>query len=172
MLPGIPGAGTVKAAAKSVGAMADIAKGGKKAENAVDVARQAENVTDAVRATENASKGASETLPQLKGKPVPQIEKTLNQEGFIQTKVSNSPAKNQTWSNVDGSEVRIHPYGNLRETPYKSANNAHVHKQSQTGTQLTDRGIPSTDPTKTHIGIKNPKDLPDVRDRPHGAGTQ
>ena len=81
-------------------------------------------------------------------------------------------SKNQTWTHTDGSEVRVHKYGNEKQAPYKSANNAHIHKQSPNGSQLNDRGVPSSNPNETHIGIKNPKDLPTVRKRPHGAGTQ
>jgi RHS repeat-associated protein len=118
------------------------------------------------------TKSAAENLPQMKGNSVAQNEKILSQNGFNQTKVSNSAAKNQTWSHADGSEVRIHPYGNQNQAPFRSANNAHIHKQASNGAQLTDRGIVSTNPAQTHIGIRNPADLPQVRGRPHGAGTQ
>jgi hypothetical protein len=67
------------------------------------------------------------------------------------------------------SEVRIHPYGNDKITPYRSGNNAHIHKEDDLKNQLNDRGIPSTDPSATHIGIPNPQNLPLVRNRPHGA---
>lgn len=117
-------------------------------------------------------KSAAETLPQMKGKSVPRIENILKEHGFEQTKISNSSAKNQTWNHVDGSEVRIHSYGNQNAEPYCSANNAHIHKQTPIGYQLTDRSIISTNPSEIHIGIKNPKDLPFVRNRPHGAGIQ
>jgi hypothetical protein len=69
----------------------------------------------------------------------------------------------------DGSEVRVHPYGNEKPSPYKSGNNAHLHKENPAGEQLNDRGIPSTDPNQTHIGLPNPKDFPTVRDRPNGS---
>lgn len=115
-------------------------------------------------------KQCSESLPKLKGNSVAHTEKILTKNGFEQTKVSNSAAKNQTWSHSDGSEVRIHPYGNQSRAPYKSANNAHVHKQSPEGAQLDDAGAASTNPNATHIGIRNPKDLPQVRSRPHGDG--
>ena len=115
-------------------------------------------------------KDAAASLPQLKGNSVPHTEKTLTKNGFQQTRVSNSAAKNQTWTHADGSEVRIHPYGNQNRAPHKSANNAHVHKQNPGGAQLNDRGAVSTDPNATHIGIRNPKDLPQVRGRPHGDG--
>jgi RHS repeat-associated protein len=118
------------------------------------------------------TKSAAENLPQMKGNSVAQNEKILSQNGFNQTQVSNSAAKNQTWSHADGSEVRIHPYGNQNQAPFRSANNAHIHKQASNGAQLTDRGIVSTNPAQTHIGIRNPADLPQVRGRPHGAGTQ
>jgi RHS repeat-associated protein len=121
---------------------------------------------------DNACKSAAGSLPQMKGSSVVHAEAILRQQGFTQTNVSNSVARNQTWRHPDGSEVRIHPYGNQAEAPWRSANNAHVHKQSPSGRQLTDRGIPSTDPSQTHIGIRNPSDLPAIRSRPHGAGTQ
>ncbi|MES1207220.1 MAG: RHS repeat-associated core domain-containing protein, partial [Pseudomonadota bacterium] len=115
---------------------------------------------------------AAEELPQMKGMSVSEAERTLASRGFQKTHVSNSPGKNQTWSHPDGSEVRIHPYGNQSTGPWKSGNNAHVHKESPAGAQLTDRGIPSTNPAETHIGISNPPDLPTVRNgRAHGAGT-
>nr|WP_320050524.1 RHS repeat-associated core domain-containing protein [uncultured Desulfuromonas sp.] len=129
-----------------------------------DIAKGANKLT-------KASKSAAETLPRMKGKPVAKAEKILQKHGFEQTNVSNSVAKNQTWKHADGSEVRIHPYGNQNTTPYRSANNAHIHKQTPDGNQLSDRGIISTNPSDTHIGIRNPKDLPTVRNRPHGAGT-
>ena len=119
-----------------------------------------------------APRTGAEGLPQLKGKSEAHIRKTLEDAGFERTKVSNSAARNETWKHPDGSEVRVHPYGNQNQAPYKSANNAHVHKQGPNGNQLNDRGLPSTDPNATHIGIRNPKDLPTVRNRPHGAGSQ
>lgn len=112
--------------------------------------------------------GAAEGLPRMQGKSVSKVEGALAEGGFVQTKVSNSPGKNQTWAHPDGSEVRVHPYGNAKTGPHPSGNNAHVHKQSAGGKQLTDRGTPSKDPSKTHIGVKNPKDLPAVRNRKHG----
>ncbi len=119
------------------------------------------------------SKGsAAADLPKMKGSSVPKARKTLKKNGFTQTKVSNSAAKNETWKHADGSEVRLHPRGNEQTAPYKSANNAHIHKEDPSGKQLDDHGHASSDPKKTHIGAKNPKDLPAVRNRPHGAGTQ
>jgi hypothetical protein len=116
-------------------------------------------------------------LPKLKGKSIGRIEKILAKFGFTRTKISNSAAKNQTWTHADGSEVRIHPYGNQSMnmkngnlTP-KSGLNAHVHKEGPTKKQLNDRGFESTDLDETHIGIKNPQNLPSVRGRPHGAGS-
>jgi len=111
---------------------------------------------------------AASSLPKLKGKTVPHTQKTLKKNDFAKVKDNG---KNQTWKHSDGSEVRVHKYGNQNTAPYKSANNAHVHKQNPAGDQLNDRGAVSTDPTETHIGIKNPADLPAVRGRPHGAGT-
>lgn len=63
--------------------------------------------------------------------------------------------------------------GMLKNTPFKSGNNAHVHKafgkkgESAT-TELDDDGAPSTDPSRTHIGIKNPFDFPTESGRNHG----
>jgi hypothetical protein len=78
-----------------------------------------------------------------------------------------------TMGPADGSEVQIHVYGNATAGPYKSGNNAHVHKDigrhGQPGTvALNDRGLPSTDPAATHIGIANPADFPTVAGRAHG----
>jgi hypothetical protein len=117
-------------------------------------------------------KTASESLPQFKGMSEAQIRKKLQESGYTQTHVSNSAARNEKWNHPDGSEVRIHPYGNAQQAPYKTANNAHVHKEDPLGRQLNDRGLPSTIANETHIGIPNPRDLPQVRGRPHGAGTQ
>lgn len=115
---------------------------------------------------------AASDLPQFKGKSAAEIRNELQDAGFTRTKVSNSPGKNETWTHPDGSEVRIHPYGNEQTAPFRSANNAHIHKQDSLGNRLTDRGIPSTNPDETHVGIPNPPDLPQVRGRPHGTGTQ
>ncbi|WP_040002295.1 RHS repeat domain-containing protein, partial [Dickeya chrysanthemi] len=119
---------------------------------------------------------ASGQLPKLGGKSVSQVEKTLSKNGFTQTKVSNSAAKNQVWNHADGSEVRIHPYGNQSMnmkngdlTP-KSGLNAHIHKENPLGNQLDDFGNVSSNPDLTHIGIKNPSNYPSVRNRPHGSG--
>ncbi|MDR2032643.1 MAG: RHS domain-containing protein, partial [Azoarcus sp.] len=115
-------------------------------------------------------------LPKLKGKSVSRIEKILAKFSFTRTKVSNSAAKNQTWTHADGSEVRIHPYGNESmkmgngDLAYKSGANAHVHKQNPSGDQLDDLGNVSSDAKLTHIGVKNPSDYPIVRNRPHGSG--
>ena len=113
--------------------------------------------------------GTANNLPPLKGKPENQICEILQKEGCTQTQVSNSRARNETWDYPDGSQVRIHPYGNQKLSPYKRGNNAHIHKQDPAGNQLNDRGIPSTNPAETHIGIPNPPDLPQIRNRPHGA---
>jgi RHS repeat-associated protein len=110
---------------------------------------------------------AASSLPQLKGMSVPKVEKTLTQKGFAKTRDNG---KNQTWKHADGSEVRVHKYGNQDPCGYKSGNNAHVHKEDPSRNQLTDRGVISTNGDETHIGIRNPKDLPIVRGRPHGCG--
>jgi hypothetical protein len=56
----------------------------------------------------------------------------------------------------------------MKETPYKSGNNAHLHKEDPAGNQLNDRGHISTDPKHTHIGGPNRLDFPAVRGRPDG----
>ena len=124
----------------------------------------------------NPCNSASGKLPELRGKTVAYVEKLLAKAGFKKTKVSNSPARNQTWNHADGSEVRVHPYGNEKvlmkngqPTP-KSGLNAHVHKENPAGHQLDDKGNISTNLDETHIGIKNPSDLPNIRQRPHGSG--
>ncbi len=114
--------------------------------------------------------GASEGLPLMRGYSVPRAMRTLRRAGFSLTHVSNSTARNQTWNHPDGSEVRVHPYGNQNIAPYRTANNGHIHKEDAAGNQLNDEGVPSTDPARTHIGIRNPRDLPQVRGRPHGTG--
>jgi RHS repeat-associated protein len=119
---------------------------------------------------------AAAKLPQMKGMSVAESEKTLRDNGFVQTHVSNSAAKNQSWEHPDGSRVRIHPYGNVSTTMQngqptpKSGVNGHVHKVDPQNNDLNDRGIPSANKDETHIGIKNPPDLPNVRNRSHGSG--
>ena len=110
---------------------------------------------------------ASRDLPRLQGNSVSNVERILDLNGFIRTKNNGI---NQTWSHADGSEVRVHSYGNKNTALFRSANNAHVHRQDPSGNQLTDRGIVSKNPNETHIGIKNPKNLPTVRGRNHGMG--
>ncbi len=112
---------------------------------------------------------AAERLPRTQGMSVGRAERTLKEHGFVRTKVSNSPARNQTWKHADGSEVRIHPYGDVKKGPFRSGNNAHIHKEDPLGNQLTDRGLVSTNKDETHIGLRNPTDLPQVRGRPHGS---
>jgi RHS repeat-associated protein len=111
---------------------------------------------------------AASSLPKLKGRTVPHTQKILKKNDFAKVKDNG---KNQTWKHLDGSEVRVHKYGNQNTVPYKSGNNAHVHKENPAGDQLNDKGEVSTDASETHIGIKNPADLPIVRGRPHGTGT-
>jgi RHS repeat-associated protein len=110
---------------------------------------------------------ASSNLPQLKGMSIPRAERTLSRKGFVKTRDNG---KNQTWEHADGSEVRVHKYGNQNPCGHKSGNNAHVHKEDPSGNQLNDRGVVSSNPDETHIGIRNPRDLPTVRGRPHGCG--
>jgi RHS repeat-associated protein len=114
---------------------------------------------------------AAEQLPEMKGMSVGEAEELLVGHGFTRTNPANP--KNQRWVHTDGSEVQIHAYGNATAGPYKSGNNAHVHKDigrhGQPGTiSLSDRGLPSTDAAVTHIGIANPADFPTVAGRPHG----
>lgn len=96
-----------------------------------------------------------------------QIGETLTNAGFVLTTPANP--KNQKWRHCDGSEVRVHKYGNQNPTPYKSGNNAHVHKEEPGGGQLNDRGIVSTNASDTHIEIKNQPDHPTVTGRSHGS---
>jgi hypothetical protein len=113
---------------------------------------------------------AASNLPRFRGKSVKAIEKMLRRRGF--TRTQHSSTGNQTWTHSDGSTVKIHPYGDASTKPWKTANNGHIHKYDPHGGKLDDRGISSTSMGKeTHIGIKNPSDLPTVRNRPHGAGT-
>lgn len=117
---------------------------------------------------------AAANLPQLKGKSVDEVGDILNQNGFTLTHQTSTG--NQTWKHPDGSEVRVHPYGNVSLTMKngqplpKSGANAHVHKLEPGQINLDDRGISSTNPGETHIGIANPSDYPQVRNRPHGCG--
>jgi uncharacterized protein (DUF2147 family) len=76
---------------------------------------------------------------------------------------------NEMWKHVDGSVVKIHKYGNQKICCYKSGNNAHLHKVDPTGNALNDHGAVTTDPNQSHIGIRNPIDLPSVRGRKHGS---
>ncbi len=90
---------------------------------------------------------------------------------FIRTNPNNSI--NQKWVHHDGSQVQLHAYGDQTQKPWKTANNGHVHKYSPSGDKLDDMGMPNSSMGKeTHIGIKNPSELPEVRGRPHGAGEQ
>lgn len=114
------------------------------------------------------AKSASEKLPVMKGMGAAERAKVLSAAGFKQTKVSKSPGRNETWKHADGSDVRVHPYGNVNASPHSSGNNAHLHKQDPAGNQLNDRGHASATPNDTHIGLPNPVDLPVVRGRPHG----
>ena len=117
----------------------------------------------------NACGDAASTLPQMKGMGADERAQTLSDGGFTQTKVSNSAGKNETWDHADGSQVRVHPYGNEAAGPYKSGNNAHLHKQDSSGNQLNDRGAASTNKDETHIGVPNPKNFQQVRNRPSGS---
>ena len=116
-----------------------------------------------------AANGASGSLAAMKGMGAAERKATLSAAGFSRTRVSNSAGKNETWTHPDGSEVRLHPYGNQNASPYASGNNAHLHKQDSAGRQLNDRGQVSTNPNDTHIGLPNPSDFPSVRGRPGGS---
>lgn len=109
---------------------------------------------------------AASDLPRMKGRSVPNVGSLLSNSGFSKKK---NNGVNEAWTHADGSEVRVHKYGNKCPCPYKSGNNAHVHKEDPIGNQLSDRGIVSLDPKETHIGIRNPIDLPFVRGRAHGS---
>jgi RHS repeat-associated protein len=109
---------------------------------------------------------AASDLPRMQGKSVPRVGSILTSAGFVKTKDNGI---NETWKHTDGSEVRVHKYGNKCPCSYKSGNNAHIHKEDSVGNQLNDRGIASSNPNETHIGIRNPSDLPFVRGRPHGS---
>ena len=122
----------------------------------------------AFRAASNAADAAA-SLPKMQGMGVTERAKTLADGGFQQTKVSSGAGKNETWSHADGSQVRVHPYGNQAQGAHKSGNNAHLHKQDAQGNQLNDRGAVSTDKSQTHIGLPNPKDFPQVRGRDSGS---
>ncbi|SDW62886.1 DUF6531 domain-containing protein [Nitrosomonas communis] len=112
-------------------------------------------------------------LPRLKGRSVHQIAAILRSRGYTRTNPHNSI--NQRWVHPDGSEVQIHAYGGGTTGPYKSSNNAHVHKSlgrhgRRGSTELADDGMTSvgTYTEEAHIGIRNPKDFPIIRGRPHG----
>lgn len=138
---------------------------------AIKSARAAEHVADAAKGADRAAdaiKGASESLTLMKGMGAAERESTLSAAGFSRTKISNSAGKNETWTHPDGSEVRVHPYGNQNASSHRSGNNAHLHKQDSAGRQLNDRGRVSANPNDTHIGLPNPSDFPSVRGRPSG----
>ncbi|MDQ0038689.1 RHS repeat-associated protein [Variovorax boronicumulans] len=109
---------------------------------------------------------AASDLPRMKGRSVPRVGSILSNAGFNKTKGNGA---NETWKHTDGSEVRVHKYGNKCLCPYKSGNNAHIHKEDPAGWQLNDHGRVSVDPVETHIGIRNPMDLPFFRGRSHGS---
>jgi hypothetical protein len=115
---------------------------------------------------EGGTTNAASSLPKLKGKSIPKIEKTLDKKDFQKV---NDNGINQKWKHSDGSEVRVHKYGNQNTTSHRSANNAHIHKQDPSGSQLNDRGNRSLNPNQTHIGVKNPRNLPQIRNRNHGS---
>ena len=109
---------------------------------------------------------AASDLPKIKGQSVAMTSTTLTEAGSLRSKHNGI---NETWKHLDGSEVRVHKYGSKCPCAYKSGNNARVHKEDPTSNQLNDRGFISQDPNQTHIGIRNPADLPTVRGRQHGS---
>jgi len=118
-----------------------------------------------------ACRKAAEALPKLRGKSVPKVQETLKKNGFVHRNPANP--KNERWVHADDSEVQIHKYGNTNTAPYKSGNNAHVHKSigkhgDPGSIELDDMGRASTVASETHIGIKNPADYPTIAGRPHG----
>ncbi|WP_162256922.1 RHS repeat-associated core domain-containing protein, partial [Noviherbaspirillum sp. Root189] len=114
---------------------------------------------------------SAQDLPAFKGKSRTQIEKTMaNESGWTLYKKTETSTD---YRHSDGSSVRIDAYGNIRNSAFATGNNAHVHKQSgplSSDTKFDDSGNISSDPDKTHIGIRNPADLPVIRGRPHGLG--
>ncbi|MBU9651916.1 RHS domain-containing protein [Burkholderia multivorans] len=60
---------------------------------------------------------AASDLPRMKGRSVPRVGSVLNDAGFAQTKDNGV---NETWKHADGSEVRVHKYGNKCPCPYRS----------------------------------------------------
>jgi RHS repeat-associated protein len=109
---------------------------------------------------------ASSDLPRMKGRNIPKSGAMLYGAGFSKT---TDNGVNETWKHADGSVVKVHKYGNQKACCYKSGNNAHVHKVDPSGNALNDRGAITTDPNQSHIGIRNPSNLPAVRGRPHGS---
>jgi len=113
------------------------------------------------------------TLPELRGKSIPEVRKILKKENYVHRNPSNP--RNERWVHSDGSEVQIHKYGNVNTTPYKCGNNAHAHKSlgkhGESGTiELSDTGTPvHPHSAEAHIGLKNPKDFPTISGRPHGS---
>jgi hypothetical protein len=121
-----------------------------------------------------APRTAAQQLPRFKGKSRADIEMIMSRRtGWQQSK--RTPTRTE-YVHSDGSYVRIDAYGNIvakAAEPY-TANNAHVHKQSSASKKAVlydDRGNPTMNKDRSHIGIRNPCDLPAVRGRPHGQGT-
>jgi len=162
---------TGTATAAMTGQAAGAAKGALSEARLAEAAPKAEPTADVnpTEAPTTQAKNAASSLPEMKGMGATERTKTLTDAGFERTRVSNSAGKNETWNHADGSEARVHPYGNEKPTPYKSGNNAHMHKEDPAGNQLTDKGTVSTDKNETHIGQPNPKDFEDVRKRPNGS---
>jgi RHS repeat-associated protein len=149
----------------SVNAVGGVPGGARAAINAGPGA--ASSLKRAAGAASAIQSSAASSLPTLKGKTVAYISTILQDAGFI--KKPKKTSVNQDWNHPDGSQVRIHPYGNEDPTPYRSGNNAHVHKEAPGGVQLNDRGLPDQNKDNTHIGIPNRKDHQAVRGRPNGA---
>jgi hypothetical protein len=108
-------------------------------------------------------------LPNLRGMDINKAYKELGKSGFVLEKMSG-PANNSKWQNQAGYVVKVHPYGDIKfNLHYRTANNAHYHLLSPSGQTLNVRGIPSKVEGETHIGMRNPADLPQLRRRPHGS---
>lgn len=127
---------------------------------------------------------AAKLLPSLRGLRPKTVAKVLAEHGF-KVVASKPEVGSSVWLHPDGSKAMIHPYARNSPTPSRAESNAHVHLEipgdKNTG-RLGDRGIKpiprevklldGADKVRlreTHIGIRNPKDFPIVRGRPHGS---
>ncbi len=121
-------------------------------------------------AFERADPAFTSTLPPFKGKSPRQVERILQAKGFEKVKDTGRNAKYR-WH--DGSQARVDRYGDKQAGVYKPGNNSHAHKEGRVPAggspkdrpTFDDQGRVSTDPRKTHIGLKNPGDFEAVRGR-------